>query len=173
MEIERKFWIKESNLIFDYERMSMVEQTYLNKPDDYYEIRLRKYHGEDRYYLEFKSKGNLKREEFGTKLTEEQYYNILNGADPKHVKENTILKKRYYLGNEVFFDEYEGDLKGYNSLEVEGDWEYVTKFNLPHPFNNGVEVTYDRRFKNRNLVGCYWEDVKDYDVIPITHERRL
>ena len=161
MEIERKFWIKESNLIFEYRKLSMIEQTYINRPDDFYEIRLRKYHGEERYYLDFKSKGNLKREEFGIKMNEEQYLEIKNGASEKR----TLTKKRYYLGYKgVFFDEYQDELKGYNTLEVEGTEEYVDKFKLPHPFNDGIEVTYDKKFKNRNIAGYHWEDIKNWGV---------
>ena len=83
MEIERKFWIKKPiqfSMEFNYHKMSEVHQHYINKPEDFYEIRLREYIDEDRYYLEFKGKGGLIREEFGTKITKEQFENILYGA---------------------------------------------------------------------------------------------
>lgn len=166
MEIERKFWIKESNLPLKYNKMSLIEQCYINKPDDFYEIRLRKYHNEDRYYLEFKSKGDIIREEFGTKITEEQYNNILKGIDPCHIKENSLIKRRYYLDQPgLFYDEYDGFLKGLNILEFEGNLEEVENFKLPEPFTNGIEVTEDYRFKNRYIVGKTHEFIKSLDNI--------
>jgi CYTH domain-containing protein len=164
MELERKFWIKESNLIFDYERMSLIEQIYINKPTDFYEIRLRKYHDEDRFYLDFKGKGDLTREKFGINLLEEQFDKILEKIENK----KSILKKRYYLGDGVFYEEYDGELKGLNILEVEGDMERLNMFQLPRPFNNGVEVSFDPRFKNRNLIYYKSEDIKNFGNAGVT-----
>jgi CYTH domain-containing protein len=159
MEIERKFWIKSKD-IFVYNRSSIIKQYYINKPDDFYEIRLRYYVDENRYYLEFKSPGDMIREEFGTKITEEQFKELAKGVKP----ENHIIKLRYYLeGEGCFFDEYQDDLKGLQILEVEGDEEYVKNYK-PNEEWEYVEVTYDRRFKNRNLVGKTYDEIKKYKI---------
>ena len=60
MEIERKFWVQSFENL-SYEKFTIIEQTYINHIDDFYEIRVRKYHNEDRFYMDFKSKGDLKR----------------------------------------------------------------------------------------------------------------
>ena len=158
MEIERKFWIKKSDA-FTFKRMSIIVQHYINKPSDYYEIRLRNYVSENRYYLEFKSKGNLIREEFGTKLTEEQYNNILNGVNKNDIF--SIRKKRYYLNEDgVFYDRYMDKLEGLETLEVEGDNNYVKNYTLKYPWNlEAIEVTNDDRFKNRNLSMVTYDDI--------------
>jgi CYTH domain-containing protein len=157
MEIERKFWVK-SNKGFEYYKSSIIKQYYINKLTDFYEIRLRYYVDENRYYLEFKSPGNMIREEFGTKITKEQFDDIIKGINP----DNYILKIRYYT-SKGFFDEYQEDLKGLQILEIEGDEDYVKNY-VPNEEWDCVEVTYDDRFKNRNLIGKTYQEVKKYKV---------
>jgi len=170
MEIERKFWIK-NNPVFEYSKDSIIIQSYINMPDDFYEIRLRKYETilgtgaywngipEYKYYIDFKGPGEIEREEFGTKLTKEQYDKLI-----PHAKKS-LIKKRYYLDKPgVFFDVYNGDLKGLKTLEVEGDREYVDDFTLGKDWDS-VDVTYISKFKNRNIVYKKWDDIKDWVVI--------
>lgn len=160
MEIERKFWVRKHSA-FGYHKEVDITQSYINKQDDYYEIRLRKYFEENilkerftKFYLDFKSPGDLTREEFGIKITEEQYETLL-----KNVK-HTLVKSRCYMsdyGGGVFFDRFHGDLEGLMTLEVEGDQEHVESFKVPADWD-AVEVTYDPRFKNRNIVMRKWKD---------------
>jgi len=170
MEIERKFWVKNYNLkLNDWNMRKQIIQSYINKLDDFYEIRIREYidldynefpHNENKYYLDFKSPGDLSREEFGIRLTKEQYDALKPNA------KYSLIKTRRYLtfertgigdGYGLFLDEYQGDLKGFITLEVEGTEKDVMKFEL-FPGWDAVEVTYDPRFKNRNLVYHKWKD---------------
>ena len=155
MEIERKFWIPKSDTIFEYKKISVIKQYYLNKPTDFYEIRLREYVFENRFYIDFKGKGDMIREEFGTKLTKEEYFQILKGAE----QVTHILKHRYYIEPGVFYDEFQGKLKGLNILEKEGNEDEVKNYKLTQ--FKGIEVTCDDKFKNRNLSGKIYENIKN------------
>ena len=67
LEIERKFLVKELPDLTGCKN-SMITQSYSNKRDDFYEIRLRNY-DDKKYYLDFKGRGTLIREENGIKIT--------------------------------------------------------------------------------------------------------
>lgn len=47
------------------------------------------------------------------------------------------------------------------SKKIEGDLDVVENFKLSHPFENGIEVTYDEKFKNRNIVGQTYDELKN------------
>lgn len=86
-EIERKFLIKElpENLeSYDYH---LIEQGYLSTAPV---VRVRK--SDDEYYMTYKSKGFIQREEYNLPLTEASYYHLLAKADG-----NIISKKRYLI----------------------------------------------------------------------------
>lgn len=142
-EIERKFFVKQLPDLTGY-KMSIIKQSYLNNLEDFNEIRLRNY-DDQRYYLDFKSKGKLERKENGIKMTKEQY-------DQLNQSTEYIVKKRYYLQNRTFVDIYCEDLEGLIVVEVEFDSvEEANKYIIPEWF--GRELTNEDKYKNRNLVG--------------------
>ena len=86
MEIERKYLIHE--LPFDISKYPCheIEQAYLNTDPV---IRIRRQDSE--YYLTYKSKGLLAREEYNLPLNKESYYHLREKAD------GTVISKRRYL----------------------------------------------------------------------------
>ncbi len=87
MEIERKFTLKTlpDNLgDFPYHH---IEQAYLNVDPV---VRVRKQ--DDEYYLTYKGKGMMAREESNLSLNKEAYYHLRSKADG-----NIISKKRYLI----------------------------------------------------------------------------
>lgn len=87
MEIERKFTITSlpDNLL-SYP-CHIIEQAYLNTDPV---VRIRRQ--DDSYYLTYKGKGLLAREEYNLPLNEESYYHLREKADG-----NIISKKRYVI----------------------------------------------------------------------------
>lgn len=86
MEIERKFTIKE--LPADLENYSFhhIEQAYLNTDPV---IRVRRQ--DDDFYMTYKGKGMMAREEYNLPLNRESYYHLREKAD------GTIISKKRYL----------------------------------------------------------------------------
>ena len=87
MEIERKFTVKAlpENLA-DYP-CHKIEQAYLNTDPV---VRIRRQ--DDEYYLTYKGKGLLAREEYNLPLNRDSYYHLRGKADG-----NVISKKRYII----------------------------------------------------------------------------
>lgn len=87
MEIERKFTVKRlpENLT-DY-AFHIIEQAYLNTDPV---IRIRR--EDDNYYMTYKCKGFMEREEYNLPLNAESYAHLLPKADG-----NVISKKRYLV----------------------------------------------------------------------------
>lgn len=87
MEIERKFTVKE--LPGDLSSFSClrIEQAYLNTDPV---IRIRRQ--DEEYYLTYKGKGLLSREEYNLPLNRESYYHLRKKADG-----NIICKTRYLI----------------------------------------------------------------------------
>ncbi len=98
MEIERKFLTKELPADLDAYPCLVIEQAYLNTNPT---IRIRKQ--DDTYYLTYKGKGLMAREEYNLPLNKEAYHHLLQKADG-----NIITKKRYLIPveNPSFSDNY-------------------------------------------------------------------
>lgn len=158
MEIERKFIIK--NLPEDYKNYPShhIEQAYLNISPV---VRVRK--EDDRYYLTYKGKGMLAREEYNLDLNEEAYLHLRSKADG-HV----ISKRRYLipLKNPLFkeggatppedytltieLDVFDKPFAPLLLAEVEfGSREAAESFLPPAWF--GEDVTYNAEYHNSNL----------------------
>ncbi len=92
MEIERKFTIKEMPENLSGYPFHIIEQAYLCTDPV---IRIRR--EDERYYMTYKGKGLLAREEYNLPLNAEAYAHLLPKADG-----NVISKKRYLipLGNQ-------------------------------------------------------------------------
>ena len=115
MEIERKYLVSappEDYLSWD---CRSIEQAYLCTDPV---VRVRR--DGDKYYMTYKSKGLLAREEYNLPLTKEAYTHLLTKADG-----NILTKKRYLIpvpGREdltVEFDVFEGKFAGLMLAEIE------------------------------------------------------
>jgi len=86
MEIERKFTIKELPANLNSYPSHHIEQGYLNTSPV---VRIRK--EDDEYYLTYKGRGMLAREEVNLTLSRDAYYHLRDKVDGK------IISKRRYL----------------------------------------------------------------------------
>ncbi len=157
MEIERKFTIRilPENLP-NYPHL-MIEQAYLNTNPV---IRIRRQNEE--YFLTYKGKGLLAREEYNLPLNKEAYEHLRTKADG-----NIITKKRYLIPMEapsfqtgfmpadqltltIELDIFEAPFAPLMIAEVEfPDIETANAFLPPDWF--AEDVTDDSRFHNSNL----------------------
>lgn len=87
MEIERKFTVKKLPENLDSYPCHLIEQAYLNTDPV---IRVRRQ--DDEFYMTYKGKGLLMREEYNLPLNEASYYHLREKADG-----NIISKKRYII----------------------------------------------------------------------------
>jgi len=142
MEIERKFTIKKIPDLSQYPFHTM-EQGYLNTNPV---VRVRK--EDDTYYLTYKGKGMLAREEYNLPLTSEAYEHLVQKSDGI-----VIRKKRYLIPYDTYTIELDIFDKPYENLviaEVEfPSEEEAAAFQPPHWFD--TDVTYDPHYHNSNL----------------------
>ena len=142
MEIERKFTVKELPELSGY-AFHIMEQGYLNTNPV---VRVRK--EDDTYYLTYKGKGLLAREEYNLPLNEEAYYHLVEKSDGI-----IIRKKRYLIPYEKYTIELDVFEEPYEKLviaEVEFDSEEeAVNFQPPAWFDE--DVTMDRKYHNSNL----------------------
>ena len=142
MEIERKFTVRELPDLSKYD-FHIIEQGYLNTDPV---VRVRK--EDETYYLTYKGKGLLAREEYNLPLNREAYYHLVEKSD------GIIIRKKRYL---IPFEKYTIELDVFDTpyenliiAEVEFDSEEeATNFQPPEWF--GEDVTMDRRYHNSNL----------------------
>jgi len=142
MEIERKFTVRELPDLSKYD-FHIMEQGYLNTDPV---VRVRK--EDETYYLTYKGKGLLAREEYNLPLNREAYYHLVEKSD------GIIIRKKRYL---IPFEKYTIELDVFDTpyenliiAEVEFDSEEeAANFQPPEWF--GEDVTMDRRYHNSNL----------------------
>lgn len=146
MEIERKYLIRKESLPKDLNHYPHLEleQAYLcTEPV----VRVREQ--DSSYYLTYKSKGLMVREEYNLPLTEEAYLHLREKAD------GIILRKTRYqiplppgltIELDIFHDRYEGLFLA----EVEFPDEISAKEFLP-PDWFGEDVTFSSRYHNSRL----------------------
>lgn len=146
MEIERKFLVESAPDGYQSFPCREIEQAYLcTEPV----VRIRK--EDSSYYLTYKSKGLLSREEYNLPLTKEAYEHLLTKADG-----NVLTKKRYLMpveGREdltIEFDVFEGRFAGLMLAEVEFDSEDDAKAFLP-PAWFSKDVTFSGEYQNSRL----------------------
>ncbi len=145
MEIERKFLIQKENLP-DLSAYSFhqIEQGYLcTEPV----VRIRRQ--DDEYYLTYKSKGLLAREEYNLPLTKDAYEHLCPKAD------GIVISKTRYLIPEkndltIELDVFHGVYEGLLLAEVEFSSEEAAQNYIP-PAWFGEEVTYSTRYHNSNM----------------------
>ena len=145
-EIERKFFIEQAPEGYESYPYHMIEQAYLcTNPV----VRIRRQDSE--YYLTYKGKGRLSREEYNLPLTEEAYAHLLTKADG-----NILSKKRYLIPIEgrpdltIEFDVFQGKFEGLMLAEVEcASEEDANAFVPPSWFTR--DVTMSGEYQNSRL----------------------
>ena len=144
MEIERKFLPEKlPEHLANYE-MHRIEQVYLNTVPV---VRIRR--SDDDYYLTYKSRGLLSREEFNLPLNARSYEHLKPKADGR------VIEKRRYLipldnGLTVELDVFEGDLAPLILAEVEFENEDEANAFVP-PAWLGPDVTFDPHYHNSTM----------------------
>lgn len=146
MEIERKFLIELPPEGYETHPSHQIQQAYLcTEPV----IRIRR--EDESWYLTYKSKGHLSREEYNLPLTEEAYLHLLKKADG-----NILTKRRYLLpcpGHPeltIELDIFSGKFEGLTLAEVEFPTEEAAlSFTPPEWF--GKDVTFSGEYQNSRL----------------------
>lgn len=144
MEIERKYLIDELPFELSDYPSHEIEQAYLNTEPV---IRVRRQ--DDDYYLTYKSKGLMAREEYNLPLNAESYRHLLEKADG-----NILTKTRYIipLGDHlnIELDVFHGKFAGLILAEVEFPTiEEAENFTPPEYF--GEDVTFSTEYHNSTL----------------------
>ena len=145
-EIESKFFIEQAPEGYESYPFHMIEQAYLcTNPV----VRIRRQDSD--YYLTYKGKGRLSREEYNLQLTEEAYAHLLTKADG-----NILSKKRYLIPVEgrpdltIEFDVFQGKFEGLMLAEVEfASEEDANAFVPPSWFTR--DVTMSGEYQNSRL----------------------
>ena len=142
MEIERKFLTGTIPDLTEYKYHEISQANLCTSPV----VRIRK--EDDNYYMTYKSKGMMAREEYNLPLTKESYEHLLTKADG-----NIIAKKRYlipYNNYTIELDVFEGVFDGLIIAEVEfPSVEEAESFKAPEWFKE--DVTYDGKYHNSYL----------------------
>lgn len=144
MEIERKFLVNEVPAALQKYAFHVIEQAYLCIDPV---VRIRRQ--DEEYYLTYKGKGLLSREEYNLPLNREAYEHLKPKADG-----NLISKKRYVIPLEnnlkIELDIFDEPFAPLVLAEVEfSSKEEALSFKAPQWF--GEEVTYDGRYHNSYL----------------------
>ena len=144
MEIERKFLIKKLPDNLTSYKARKIEQAYLCTDPV---VRVRR--NNDDYYLTYKSKGMIVREEYNLPLTKEAYGHLLAKADG-----NIITKTRYEIPEKdnltIEFDVFEGKFDGLLLAEVEFASEEEALAYIP-PEWFGEDVSNSTKYHNSTL----------------------
>lgn len=144
MEIERKFLIKKSPDNLTSYKARKIEQAYLCTDPV---VRVRR--DNDVYYLTYKSKGMIVREEYNLPLTKEAYGHLLAKADG-----NIITKTRYEIPEKdnltIELDVFEGKFDGLLLAEVEFASEEEALGYIP-PEWFGEDVSNSTKYHNSTL----------------------
>lgn len=144
MEIERKFLIKKLPDNLTSYKARKIEQAYLCTDPV---VRVRRDNGD--YYLTYKSKGMIVREEYNLPLTKEAYGHLLAKADG-----NIITKTRYEIPEKdnltIELDVFEGKFDGLLLAEVEFASEEEALGYIP-PEWFGEDVSNSTKYHNSTL----------------------
>lgn len=144
MEIEKKYLVHTLPDKLENYPYHLIEQGYLNTEPV---VRVRRQ--DEEYYLTYKGKGMLIREEYNLPLNKESYLHLIQKADG-----NRITKKRYCIPYKdkytIELDVFACPFTGLILAEVEFDSvEEAEAFCPPEWF--GKEVTYDPAYHNSNM----------------------
>lgn len=144
MEIERKYLVSHIPDNIDNYPCRIIEQGYLNTAPV---VRVRR--DNNNFYLTYKGKGLMVREEYNLPLNRESYEHLIAKADG-----NIITKKRYEIpdgnGYTIELDIFEGKFLGTVLAEVEfPSVEEADNYNPPAWFSK--DVTGDSYYQNSNM----------------------
>ena len=146
MEIERKFLISKENLPADLNSYPhhRLEQGYLSTAPV---VRIRK--EDDNYYLTYKSKGLMTREEYNLPLNAEAFAHLKEKID------GILIQKRRYLipltdKLTIELDVFEGELAPLRLAEVEFETKEEAEHFVP-PAWFGEDVTFSSKYHNSTL----------------------
>ena len=146
MEIERKFLISKENLPADLDSYPhhKLEQGYLSTAPV---VRIRK--EDDNYYLTYKSKGLMTREEYNLPLNAEAFAHLKEKID------GILIQKRRYLipltdKLTIELDVFEGELAPLQLAEVEFETKEEAEHFVP-PAWFGEDVTFSSKYHNSTL----------------------
>lgn len=144
MEIERKFLIKKLPDNLTSYKARKIEQAYLCTDPV---VRVRR--DNDDYYLTYKSRGMIVREEYNLPLTKEAFGHLLAKADG-----NIITKTRYEIPEKdnltIELDVFEGKFDGLLLAEVEFASEEEALGYIP-PEWFGEDVSNSTKYHNSTL----------------------
>ncbi len=147
LEIERKFLVPSLPDLTGLKK-AVVRQGYLTAPTDSTELRLRQKN--DLYFLTLKGAGNMVRVEREAEITAEQFGTFWPETEGRRVEKERFTG-RLQSGLEFELDVFQGELAPLRLVEVEfASEEEAMEFDPPDWF--GVDVTEDKRFKNKNLA---------------------
>lgn len=143
MEIERKFLIKELPDLSQYESKHITQGYLSTNPV----VRVRE--DGDKYYLTYKGKGLLAREEANLPLTKESFEHLVEKSDGKIIRKTRHLIP--LVPYTIELDVFEGDHAPLIMAEVEfPSIEAANAFTPPAWF--GEDVTEDPRYHNSNMI---------------------
>ena len=145
MEIERKYLIRRLPENLSQYQCKKIAQGYIcTNPV----VRIRK--SDDEYYLTYKGKGLMAREEYNLPLTQEGYEHMLPKIDGRLIeKSRYLIPLDGKLTAELYI--FEGDLAPLIIVEVEFDsLDAANSFSPPEWF--GEDVTESRKYHNSNLA---------------------
>ena len=144
MEIERKYLVKQVPQNLSQYQCKKISQGYLCTSPV---VRIRR--SNDDYYLTYKGKGLLAREEYNLPLTQESYEHLCSKID------GILIEKNRYLiplsdGLVAELDIFEGKLSGLVLVEVEFESiDAANSFVAPEWF--GEDVTHKGTYQNSYL----------------------
>ena len=144
MEIERKFTVKALPENLDSYPFHLIEQAYLNTDPV---LRIRRQ--DDEYFLTYKSKGLMSREEYNLPLTADAYEHLKPKADGILITKDRYVipeKDGLFIELDVFHEEYEGVLLAEVEFPTE---EAANAYTAPEWF--GEDVTYSAEYHNSTL----------------------
>lgn len=158
MEIERKFTVKNLPDNISQYPCHIIEQAYLNTDPV---VRIRRQDND--YYMTYKGKGFLSREEYNLPLNESSYYHLRDKADG-----NIISKKRYVIPitKPTFASDFEETIDPI-SLNVELDI-----FEKPFAPLVIAEVEFPSREMAQSFLPLDWFD-QDVTDDPAYHNSNL
>ena len=144
MEIERKYLVSHIPDNIDSYPCRIIEQGYLNTDPV---VRVRR--DNNNFYLTYKGKGLMVREEYNLPLNRESYEHLIAKADG-----NIITKKRYEIpdgnGYTIELDIFDGVFSGTVLAEVEfASVEDADNYILPDWFSE--DVTNNKDYHNSNM----------------------
>ena len=144
MEIERKYLIDKIPFSLEGFCCRRIEQGYLcTEPV----VRIRR--DDDTYYLTYKSKGLMVREEYNLPLTREAYEHLKPKADGILItKDRYVIPEKggLFIELDIFHGEYEGVLLAEVEFPTE---EAANAYTAPEWF--GEDVTYSTKYHNSTM----------------------